>query len=124
MDNEKEKPDPARLEHLRKPGIYRNRISWFGTAIALTALGHIVFLFFLDVLGLQTNPYIGIFAYVVIPGVLILGIVIILLGMALEYRRRLHHEQIKVAPYPRIDFNDPRQRNAFTFISMTTLFFI
>ncbi len=123
-DEEKPSPSPSRLEQIRKPGIYRNRISFFGTFIALTALGNIVFLFILDILRLQTNPYIGILAYVIFPGILIFGIAIILLGMFLEYRRRLHHAEVKVAPYPRIDFNQPHQRNVFTFVSMTTLFFV
>jgi hypothetical protein len=36
----------------------------------------------------RTSPYIGILAYMIMPGFLVLGILLMLLGMFLERRRR------------------------------------
>ncbi len=62
----------------------------------------------------KASPYIGILAYMVSPGFLVLGLLLMLVGVLIERRK-------KVAPtefYPRIDLNDPAQRSAV--ISFTT----
>ena len=52
---------------LRPSGLFRNWISWGGSAIALLSLANILFLLLLDVFGVRTNPYVGILAYMVLP---------------------------------------------------------
>ena len=93
-DESPEKPreseaKPAELRPgLRPSGLFRNWISWGGSAIALISLANILFLLLLDVFGVRTNPYVGILAYMVLPAVLIFGLALIPAGMLWERRRR------------------------------------
>lgn len=111
-------------ERIPRPGLYRNWISWMGTAIALVALANILFLLLLDLFGVQTNPYVGIIAYMILPAVLMFGVVLIPFGMLLERRRRRKMLPDQYRPYPRIDLNSPRQRSAFLFFLTGGFFFL
>lgn len=96
------------------PRLIQNTVSFLGIIVALTSLACILFLFVIDSFSELPNPYIGIFAYIVLPGVLIVGILIIIAGMLRERRWRRKHAPGEVPKYPRLDFNDPRQRAAAT----------
>ncbi|MBI2677692.1 MAG: NapC/NirT family cytochrome c [Candidatus Koribacter versatilis] len=106
------------------PGLYRNWISWAGTAIALVVLANILFLLLLDLFGVKTNPYVGIIAYMILPAVMILGLLLIPIGMVIERWRRRKLLPGQYPPYPRIDLNSPRQRSAFVFFLTGGLFFL
>ena len=66
----------------------RNPISIIGMAVAVVALGNILFLFFVDATRPHPSPYVGILAYMVAPAFLALGLAMIIFGM-LYYRRTL-----------------------------------
>ncbi len=68
----------------------KNRISLVGLALAVVALANIIFLFLVDMISTQASPYIGILAYMIMPGLLILGLLLMVGGMMLERRRRAH----------------------------------
>lgn len=129
-DESPEKPSesaaqPSELRPgLRPSGLFRNWISWGGSAIALISLANILFLLLLDVFGVRTNPYVGILAYMVLPAVLIFGLAVIPAGMLWERRRRRKILPEKYAPYPRIDLNIPRQRTIFASFVSGSLFFL
>lgn len=59
----------------------------------------------------KANPYIGVFTYMVYPGLLLLGLLFVPLGMLLERRRRARGGEVPA--YPRIDLNEPRTRGLF-----------
>jgi nitrate/TMAO reductase-like tetraheme cytochrome c subunit len=98
----------------RPPSLARNFVSSIGLIIALIALVNIAFLVFADFGSDHSNPYLGIFAYVVFPAVLILGLVIWILGILRERRRRRKHMPEAVAPYPSIDLNNVHTRRVVT----------
>ncbi len=108
----------------RGPGLLRNAISLVGAAFVLVSLANIIFLFLLDMLGVRAKPYLGIFAYMVFPAILILGLLIVPIGMLFERRRRRRRVPSEIPPYPRIDLNDPRHRGTFAFFMGFTLFFL
>jgi hypothetical protein len=62
------------------PGLFRNYISWVGAALAIFGLGCTIFLALIDLWTKRPNPYLGIFAYVIFPIFLILGLILIPLG--------------------------------------------
>src|SRR5437660_989568 len=66
--------------------LLRNPISIIGLALALVALGNIVFLFFIDLTSDRPSPYVGILAYMVAPGFLIAGLVLVVVGVWLVRR--------------------------------------
>jgi hypothetical protein len=92
------------------PSLARNFISSIGLLIAGIALVNIAFLVFADMGSDHANPYVGIFAYVLLPGVLIFGLLLFFAGMLLERRRRRQHKPDEIPAYPRIDLNQARTR--------------
>lgn len=105
------------------PSLFRNYISFVGAAIGIASLASGVLLFLVEITSAQENPYLGILTYIVFPTVLILGLVIIAVGMAIERRRRRRAAPSDILAYPRLDLNEPHARRAFfVFLSLTFLF--
>jgi nitrate/TMAO reductase-like tetraheme cytochrome c subunit len=102
----------------------RNPISLTGAALALVSLGNIIFLFLLDVLSTTPSPYVGILAYMVAPGFLIFGLLMIAAGAWWDARKRRTQIPGETLEYWRIDFNDPTQRGAVAFFFSFTIVFI
>ena len=60
------------------------------TGMVLTTISAVVFLvvFLADLLGLHTNPYLGILFFLILPGIFVFGLLLIPFGAWLERRRR------------------------------------
>jgi nitrate/TMAO reductase-like tetraheme cytochrome c subunit len=111
-------PRPTVEPWHRSRMLLRNPISLAGVALAIVSLANIFLFFVIDQIASKPSPYVGILAYMVSPGFLILGLLLILVGFLLERRKQ-------VAPsafYPRIDLNDATQRSAV--ISFVTFLFV
>jgi len=104
--------------------LVQNRISVIGLALAAVALGNIVFLFFIDLTAEHPSPYVGILAYMIAPGFLILGLVLIGLGMWNERRHRRLTAAGEAKPHLRLDFSDPGQKGAVAFFLSFMIVFI
>ena len=102
--------------HIR---LVRNSISLAG--VVLASLGAVLFLivFFADLFGLHTNPYIGILFFLVLPTIFIFGLLLIPFGIWID--RRQHHERAGLAHWPRLDLNDPIQRRGVVMFLALTL---
>src|SRR4051795_13632716 len=87
------------------PGLMKNLISLAGIAIALVAAANIAFLVFIDFMSAHPSPYIGILAYMLMPGVMVAGLALIPLGMLLERRRRRREAPSVIPRFPRLDLN-------------------
>ena len=109
------KKDPLSDHPPVSKGVYKNPISLIGIALATVAFLNIIFLFIIDLLSSQPAPYLGILAYMVAPGFLIVGLILIPIGMVWERRRRLRDVG---APfhYARLDLNNPAQRSTVAFV--------
>lgn len=94
---------------------FRNPISLVGLALALVAFGNFLFLFFIDLTSDHPSPYIGILAYMVVPAFLVTGLLLVPLGVWYDRRKRKQQSGADVR-YLRLDFNDPSQRGALTFV--------
>ncbi len=118
MDSEKTPPPSVEPWH-RSRMLLRNPVSLAGVALAIVSVANIFLFFLIDQIAAKPSPYIGILAYMVSPGFLVLGLLIMTAGVLLE--RRKH-----VAPsafYPRIDLNDPTQRGAVvSFVTFLVVF--
>ena len=95
------------------PSLAHNKISFFGGVIILIALINIGFFVLADIGAEHVNPYVGIMAYVIAPGVLVFGIAVVILGVLLERKRRRRHAPDDVPQYPDINLNNPRTRRVF-----------
>jgi nitrate/TMAO reductase-like tetraheme cytochrome c subunit len=92
--------------------LLRNPISLAGVALALVSVGNIFLFSLIGLIAERPGPYVGILAYMVAPGFLICGLVVIFAGAWRERRRRAREGAGEVPLYPRIDLNDPGQRSA------------
>ena len=108
----------------RRSGLFRNPISYIGTALALVAFVNIVFLFLIDSLSSRPSPYIGIFAYMIMPGFLVFGLVLVVFG-GLRERSRRHRHLVDPGPrFPRIDLNNPEQRSTIAIVMAFLVVFV
>ncbi len=95
-----------------------------GLALAVVALGNVLFLFFLDLSAGHSNPYVGILAYMVAPAFLITGLGAAMFGVWLDRRRRRRQQPGASVRYLRVDFSDPSHRGAFAFLLSFVVAFI
>jgi hypothetical protein len=90
--------------------------------IFLATLSAVLFLvvFLADLFGLHTNPYMGIVFFVILPGVFLIGLVLIPVGVWRERRRRLQGRAPSHVHWLILDLNDPIQRRrAVIFLALT-----
>src|SRR3569832_1386344 len=83
----------------KSPTLFRNYISFAGTVIVIAAVVSILLLFLIELTETADNPYLGIITYVILPGFLAFGLLVILTGMLIERRRRRRSPSSAIAPY-------------------------
>ena len=76
--------DPLRDHPPVAQNLIRNPISLIGLALAAVAVANIVLLVLIDLLASQPSPYIGILAYMVAPGFLVFGLILVPIGMVVD----------------------------------------
>lgn len=108
----------------RIPSLIKNYVSFAGMVITFTSLACIILLFLIDLTQRSENPYFGIVTYIILPSFLILGLLIIVVGMILERRRRRLSPSSEISVYPKIDFNEPRQRRIAVVLLGATFLFV
>ena len=91
--------------------ITRNGISLLGTALALAGLVLIVSLFFIEKLGYEGGPYIGILTYLILPMIFIFGLILIPIGSVLHRRKLRRTPGMEDTPaLPVFDLNNEHTR--------------
>jgi hypothetical protein len=75
------------LSWLKKTTL-RNTVSIVGSLITTFSAVLFLVVFLADLLGLHTNPYIGIVFFLILPGFFLFGLVLIPIGAWLDPRRR------------------------------------
>ncbi|MFY3745803.1 cytochrome c3 family protein [Anaeromyxobacter sp. Red801] len=102
----------------------RHPVSLAGAGLATVSGVLVVVLFAASLLGLEGGPYLGILAYLLLPGLLVLGLLLVPVGAALERRRlvRLAARGAPEPPLPVMDLNQPRtRRRLLVFLGLTTV---
>jgi hypothetical protein len=100
----------------------RNPISLIGAAV-VTATSVLIFtLFTLEIFGLRAGPYAGIIAYLILPALFVLGLLLIPFGIARQRRLDRAAAARGEAPpaFPLIDLNNPRVRNRVLMFAVLT----
>jgi hypothetical protein len=96
----------------------RHPLSLLGTAITTSAAILFLTLFALDLFGMQGHPYFGILAYVVVPAIFVVGLLLIPIGL---HRARLRASSDQ-EQFPVLNFNRPEIRNRFLiFLALTVI---
>ncbi|MCP5090957.1 MAG: cytochrome C, partial [Gammaproteobacteria bacterium] len=103
--------------------ITRNGISLFGTGLAIAALVLIVSLFFMQQVGFEGGPYLGILTFLILPAIFVVGLILIPVGVLL-YRRRMRRvpggESMHTLPV--FDLNEPKTRRWLLILLGATMF--
>ena len=99
----------------------QNTISLIGVALTTSsAITLIAFWIYDFILPGPPHPYVGILIFLILPGIFILGLLLIPLGILLR-RRKLHGAGQLPHVYPEIDLKTPMVQHSLTFIGVTTL---
>jgi hypothetical protein len=106
---------------MKLPPSSKNWLTIIGSIIAGINLAMIILLFIISTIFNKGNTNLGLFIYIILPGFLILGLLLIPIGMLHERRRIRKSEIHEAARLPRIDLNDPRHRNAFLIFTIATI---
>ena len=115
------KTQPAVKEKI--PTYFANYISFVGAAITMASLVSVVLLVLLEMTSsTPQNPYLGIFTYIIFPSILMFGLAVLSWcnSRAAPSSRSL---EWSVAPYPRLDLNDPLHAAFFTFLWLHSFLF-
>ncbi len=106
---------------MKLPPSSKNWLTIIGSIIAGMNLALIILLFIISTIFNKGNTNLGLFIYIVLPGFMIMGLLLIPIGMIRERKRIRKSGVVGESKFPRIDLNDPRHRNAFLIFTVTTI---
>jgi len=95
----------------------RRPLRLLGGFIVFISTGLLSFLVLLDMLAGLNNPYLGILAYMIMPGVLGFGLLLVPLDAWVQRRRIARGQPV----YPAIDLSNPVQRRIASFFMVTSV---
>jgi len=101
------------LRSSKVPPLLYNWTSLIGIILAGSSFFAILCLMGWNYIRGSTNPYVGVVTYVLFPGFLWVGIMLMTLGAWRERRRRRKLAPTVILEFPRIDFNLSRHRRRF-----------
>ena len=99
----------------------QNSVTLVGAVITTsTALTTIAFWFYDIFLPGPPHPYVGLLVYLILPGIFVLGLLLIPLGIYIR-RRELRQSQQLPASFPPVDLRIPVVRRTLEYIALATL---
>jgi len=100
--------------------LVRHPIGLFGMWLA--TVGALLFLLFFafDLFGFVSNPYLGILFFLILPGIFIVGLLLVPLGAWLDRRAIRQGRASAFVQWPVWDLNDPHMRRVAAFILSAT----
>ena len=110
---------------MKLPSSIKNWISITGAVLAIFNLASIISLAVLNMFFGFGGSYIGLFTYIVLPGFMITGLILIPIGMRVNRRRaRKAEKEGKKLNWPVVDFNNIATRNAGIIFVVGTVFLL
>lgn len=102
----------------------RNWITIIGLLIAAVNLVLIIVLFIISTLFDKSATYLGLFIYLILPGFMLLGLIMVPVGILVSRRRKILSSPDEKKRLPNIDLNNPQHRKAFIVFSIVTVIFL
>jgi len=112
------------IADMKLPKSFHNWTSISGAIIAGISLFMIAFLFAISILLGEGSSYLGLVIYIFLPVILVIGLILIPIGMAVQNRRKRKSGKIQDKKWPYIDLNYYRHRNAFLIFTFGTVLFL
>lgn len=102
-----------------------NMVSIAGMIIAIVATGLIIAFLSMEIIMGIDHPYLGLLTFFMFPGMLMIGLLIIPVGMwRTRNRMRADGTDAVIPPLPRLDLNDRHQFKLTIFFSIATVVFV
>ena len=99
-----------------------NWLSAIGFILSLNSLLIMIILFIISLTVESSNTYLGIFIYIVLPVILVLGLILIPIGMITSRKKaRLTETGQK---WPVFDFNNKKTQRSIIIVSVFTIVFL
>lgn len=110
----------------RPTGLFSNYISLSGFVIVGAAVLMLITAALFHLVSPFTNPYVDILTYLVLPGVLLTGMLIVPLGAGIRYLRFRARQRRKgaAAALPTIDLNEPKTRESILLFVVASMFLV
>ena len=110
---------------MKLPSSINNWLSITGALLAVFNLATILSLVILNTFFGFGGTYIGIFIYMLLPGFMITGLILIPIGMRIEtLKARKNHTEGDIKNWPILNFNNPATRNASMIFVFGTIFLL
>jgi len=109
---------------MKLPQSFYNYTSFVGSIIAIVSLFMLVFLFVISFFFAEGKSYLGLFMWIVLPGFLVIGLMIIPIGMVIKHKKNKRLKIIPEKAWPKVDLNDHRTRNAVMIFGIGSIFFL
>jgi hypothetical protein len=90
-------------------GMWRTPLGMFGMVLTTVSITLMILGMIVDLLGIVRNPYVGIITYMVMPGGMIMGLIII--PIAAWLRRKQYHKYGIVKEHLQINLSDHKHRS-------------
>jgi len=105
---------------------WRNKLTFAGAILAYAAILFLGCFFLIGLLTPVHNPYVGLWFYLVLPGVLVVGLLLMPLGTLVEWRKQRRAARRNGDPGKplRLDLNLPHHRKVLKFVIVTTVFVV
>jgi nitrate/TMAO reductase-like tetraheme cytochrome c subunit len=106
---------------MKLPSAARNWITIIGMLIASVNFLMIIVLFLISTIFNKNETNLGLFIYIILPGFLLLGLIMIPAGIMISRKKRLASTPAEKKRLPAIDLNNPVHRNAFIIFTIVTV---
>lgn len=106
---------------LPMPDLARNPLSWVGAGLVTLSATLFLLVYAFELAGWHANPYIGIVFFLVMPGIFVLGLLLIPIGMWREALARRRGVIRGPWHWPVLDLNNPRQRKVIGITALLTV---
>lgn len=107
----------------RFPRYVYNKISTIGLLLAILSGAVLVLSLVIQAKLGHTNPYVGMFIYMVLPPFILLGLVLVPIGMHRRWRRLKKYGDTAAPEWPYIDLNQKTHRNIAVFFIFGSVLF-
>ncbi|HUV00804.1 MAG TPA: NapC/NirT family cytochrome c [Bacteroidales bacterium] len=109
---------------MKLPPSSRNWLTIIGSIIAAINFLLIILLFIISTLFDKGSTNLGLFIYVILPGFLLMGLILIPAGMYFKRKSIKRSAPTDKARLPMIDLNNPSHRQAFIIFTIATIVFL
>ena len=103
--------------------LFNNWISAIGGVLAVAALFSFALFVWMDFTQGEKNPYLGIITYLIVPGILIIGIMLGFFGAWAQWRWQIKHAGATSDKW-RLDFSDQQHRRALVIFGTGGVIFL